>query len=123
MDNSKESSIDDSIKLARSNRYVCSNYLRNISCVRKKMTDYKQLILDRINGSTGVKAVDLVVSIMSKEVNPQVFKLEEYDNALRELVDSGQIIEMEYVLPHMDYRTKSIYFPKRTTFTFRQGKK
>ena len=35
-------------------------------------------------------------------------------DVLNNLVANGQIREVEYVLPHMRYRTKSIYFPSTT---------
>jgi hypothetical protein len=35
-------------------------------------------------------------------------------DVLNNLVANGQIREVEYVLPYMRYRTKSIYFPSTT---------
>ena len=31
---------------------------------------------------------------------------------LEELVQAGEIIEVEYILPYMDYRLKSFYLPR-----------
>lgn len=39
--------------------------------------------------------------------------------ALEELVVAGEIIEVEYALPHMDYRIKSLYFPKGSQIVVR----
>jgi len=73
------------------------------------MEKIKELIINCINEHTGIKGVDLVVDVCSNEVNT-----EEYENALNELVMNGEIIEVEYTLPSMDYRVKSMYFPKET---------
>jgi len=79
------------------------------------MTDYKEIIKTKIDNSTGIKGVELSLAVMDV-VNPAIFKFEEYWNAITELVESGEVMELEFVLPQIDYRTKSIYFPKGTTW-------
>lgn len=40
---------------------------------------------------------------------------------LNELVEQDRILEIEYVLPKMDYRIKSIYMPKGTEVVIKGG--
>jgi len=35
---------------------------------------------------------------------------------VQDLVDKGELVEVEYVLPNMDYRIKSFLLPKGTVF-------
>ena len=42
---------------------------------------------------------------------------EQYIKILESMVKNGLIIEVEYVLESMDYRTKSMYFPANTRIT------
>lgn len=42
-------------------------------------------------------------------------------DSLEELVRLGRIVEVEYTLPKMDYRVKSIYFPAGTKVSLRHG--
>ncbi len=75
----------------------------------------KQKILDIINSRQGVKAVELVLAIMD-DVNPIRFNQDEFHLALNELIEFGEIIEIEYILPNIEYRVKSFYLPKGTKF-------
>jgi len=77
--------------------------------------NYKEIIKTKIDHSTGIKGVELSLAVMDI-VNPAVFKFEEYWKELTELVKTGEVMELEFVLPQIDYRTKSIYFPKGTTW-------
>jgi hypothetical protein len=74
-------------------------------------------IVNTVKLRAGIKAVDLVLAVM-EFTNPVMLVQHEYESALAEAIASGEIIEVDYVLPEMDYRTKSIYFPKGTTFEF-----
>jgi hypothetical protein len=76
---------------------------------------YKDLIIGKVNASTGIKSVDLALAVMDL-VNPVKFNHEEYSNALSDAVERSEIVEMEFILPQIDYRTKSIYFPRGTKF-------
>lgn len=73
----------------------------------------REVILRMINSHQGIKGVDLALKVMS-EINPSVFKVEEYWDALNSLIGSKEIVEVEYTLPQLSYRIKSIYFPKGT---------
>jgi len=77
---------------------------------------YKEAILHVVDAKTAVKNVDLALAVMER-VNPTKFELEKYQSALEELVETGEIINVDYTLESMDYRTKSIYFPKGTVIS------
>jgi len=66
-----------------------------------------------VNAHQGIKGVDLALHVMS-EVNPVIFDIQEYWDALNSLIGSKEIVEVEYTLPQLSYRIKSIYFPKGT---------
>jgi hypothetical protein len=74
---------------------------------------YREAILTTINTRNGVNGVDLVLKCMGI-INPLTFSNKDYIFILAELVASGEIVELEFILPSMDYRMKSIYFPKGT---------
>lgn len=73
----------------------------------------KEIILSLIRESTGIRGVELALSVLNKTM-PRYFESEMYQECLEELVKSGEIVELEYTLPDMDYRVKSIFFPKGT---------
>lgn len=50
--------------------------------------------------------------------NPHNFDEKEYNRSLCDLLNTREVIEIEYILPQMDYRIKSMYFPKGTQFKF-----
>jgi len=77
----------------------------------------KDTILQIVNEKQGIKAVELVLKVMDI-VNPARFNLEEYNEGLTQLIHNREIIELEYILPNMENRVKSIYFPKGTIFEF-----
>ncbi len=72
----------------------------------------REAILTTVNTRNGVNGVDLVLNCMGL-VSPW-FDDKDYMFHLAELVSSGEIVELEFILPTMDYRLKSIYFPKGT---------
>jgi len=74
---------------------------------------YREAILTTINTRNGVNGVDLVLKCMGI-INPLTFINKDYIFILAELVALGEIVELEFILPQMEYRLKSIYFPKGT---------
>jgi len=72
----------------------------------------REAILTAVNTRNGINGVDLVLDCMGL-VSPW-FDNKDYIFQLAELVSSGEIVELEFILPQMDYRLKSIYFPKGT---------
>jgi uncharacterized membrane protein YcjF (UPF0283 family) len=82
------------------------------------MTTLKEKIVAIVNENTGIKATQLVTDVViqchnTNEIHPGTENLLQ---AINELVESGEIVELEFVLPSMEYRVKSIYFPKGTIF-------
>lgn len=69
----------------------------------------KELIVKTVNDHQGIKATELAVDVISEntEITP-----DDYENALSELIRNGEIVEVEYTLPSMDYRVKSWFLPK-----------
>lgn len=70
-------------------------------------------ILNKINLRGGIKATELVLEVMG-EINPNKWEGDLFQEIVNEMIKEGHIIELEYILPNMDYRVKSIYFPKGT---------
>ncbi len=73
----------------------------------------KDLVSKTVNEHQGIKATELVVLVV-QQCSEFPFKHEEFENAVSELVEEGEIVELEYTLPSMDYRVKSYYLPKGT---------
>lgn len=80
---------------------------------------HREAILITVNTRQGINGVDLVLNCMGIlgpfKLSHSLFTLE-----LAKLVEEGEIVELEYTLPHMTYRLKSIYFPKGTTLHVRE---
>ncbi len=75
----------------------------------------KELIKKTVNQNPGIKGVNLVLDVtvsLSKEVDE--WEEDAYFEALEDLVSQKEIIEVEYVLPGLGNKIKSIYFPKGT---------
>jgi hypothetical protein len=81
--------------------------------MKTKETDVREVILTVISNRPGIKNVDLVLNCMNL-LNPLKFEATDYNFELNKLISEHEIVELEYILPHMDYRVKSIYFPKGT---------
>ena len=77
----------------------------------------RDAILNVIESNQGLKGVDLVVKVMGL-INPTVFNHEQFNNEVMKLVNERMIIELTYELSNMDYRVKSMYFPKGTRLHF-----
>ena len=76
---------------------------------------YRDVVLEVVNNSTGKKSVSLVLDVM-KIMGPVRVDANDLHQAIEKLVQEDEIVELEYTLPSMDYRVKSIYFPKGTVF-------
>lgn len=73
----------------------------------------KELICQTINRKPGIRAIDLLLKVISD--NEEFVELgSHFNTAIEELVENGDIVEIEYVLDTMNYRCKTIYFPKGT---------
>lgn len=79
--------------------------------------DYRELVRNIVEESTGIKAVELATAVVwAIEEKERKQNYDIWKDALDPLIEAGEIVELEYVLPTMDYRIKSIFFPKGTTF-------
>ncbi len=66
---------------------------------------------------SGMKATELVAEVMStlcEKHKDLGVSSEELLNEVEVLIQSGDIIEIDFVVPAMDYRIKSFYLPKDT---------
>ena len=75
----------------------------------------REAIIDTINAHQGIKGVYLVIKVM-EVINPVQFSHNDYQEELKILINEKEIVELEYTLPTIAYRIKSIYFPKGTIF-------
>ena len=81
----------------------------------------REVILQVIKESQGIKNVDLALKVMA-EVGPGSFDKDKFELAVAQLIHGKEIIEVEFVLPNVDYRMKSIYFPKGTRLGINNGR-
>jgi hypothetical protein len=71
----------------------------------------KEIIRKTVNSHQGIKSVELVLEVMQQASDMNITI---YEDALMELIEERGIVEIEYTLPQMDYRVKSLYLPKDT---------
>jgi hypothetical protein len=76
----------------------------------------RDAIIRSVEIRNGIPAVELVLNVMNLTNNIVSFNDSDYKRELDNLVATGKIVELDFILPHMDYRIKSIYFPKGTKF-------
>lgn len=85
----------------------------------RKMTNKKQagaslkeVILEKVESAC--KATELFLYVVSQycESGRRAPTFGEIEREVSLLVERGDIVEFDYVLPSMDYRVKTIYFPK-----------
>jgi len=74
------------------------------------MTTEEQ-ILKLVNESTGIKATELVARMDDEN-------LLDFQEVVNKLVKEDKIIEMEYTVPNLSWRLKSMYFPAGSMFKF-----
>lgn len=90
----------------------------------------KEFILEEVKN--GIKAVELAALVaraqaedidiytetrefeVSRQIPVKKYSQAPFLNVVNDLIGSGDIVELEYVLPHMDYRVKSFYMPRGT---------
>jgi hypothetical protein len=77
------------------------------------MEKLKEKLEEVINGSTGIKAIELVCNI-SEFIHTNKYDSKQIDLALEELLADEKICELEFIIPKLDYKIKSIYFPRGT---------
>lgn len=78
----------------------------------------KESIIQIVNNHQGIKGTELAIQVISEHLN---ISPDDFDSALAECIKNGDIVEVEYTLPMMDYRVKSLYFPKETVIVISQA--
>lgn len=79
--------------------------------ILEKLTS-QTLNIVRARGS--VTGVELALAVM-QNMYPVTYPTETFLQMLETMVKQGAIVEVEYVLPDMKDRVKSVYFPAGTT--------
>ena len=75
----------------------------------------KKIIIQVITDSQGCKSVELIAKLANNCSDALEFEI---PALLEELFDEKKIEEMEYILPNIPYRVKSLFFPAGTTFNY-----
>jgi hypothetical protein len=75
------------------------------------MTPLQEFISRMVEDKGPIKGVDLAVEVATHQHGSRP---DEITEALADLVECGEIVEVEYILERMNYRVKSMYFPKGT---------
>lgn len=73
----------------------------------------KELIIKVVESVQGGKGPELV-PVLIREFAASGLATDNIPILLQELVDENKLVEVEYVLPSLDFRLKSIYLPKGT---------
>lgn len=81
----------------------------------KPRKEMKKTIQERITEivvvTQGIKGVELGARLATERLD---LTIDQILIAVQDLVDTGELVEIEYNLPEMNYRTKSFYLPKGT---------
>ena len=79
--------------------------------------EIKDAIVERVTANQGMKATQLAAEAdLAIEANPF---MDDIPEMYEELVREGRLLEIEYVLPNLPFRTKSFYLPAGTTISVR----
>lgn len=90
--------------------------------VREKLAIHK-FLTSKVNEKYGIKGTELIVEFVSAhmegklEPNVPHDLVVDYTEELNELVQQGDLVEIEVVLPDSAYRARSMYFPRGTEIT------
>ena len=86
------------------------------------MNNYHELIVKRVNDSSGIGSIKLSLDVMT-EIGPGNFNITSYVHELEYAVKKGEIVELEFIVPTSSHKMSSLYFPKGTIFHSLAGKK
>ena len=75
----------------------------------------KKAIIQVIADSQGCKSAELVAKLANNCSDALEFEI---PALLEELFNEKKIEEMEYILPNIPHRIKSLFFPAGTTFSY-----
>jgi hypothetical protein len=85
------------------------------------MDALRKAIIEMVEEEQGVKATELVPQIAIR--HPElIIVLNEMPDVLEQLVHEGELVEVEYILHTMSYKSKSWYLPKGTEVIVRDGR-
>lgn len=79
------------------------------------MDPLKAAILYIVDEYQGIKATELAVRIFEQGLDLSKYDSSKMLDVLNELIEAGELVEINYILPTMTYRTKSFLLPKGTT--------
>ena len=77
-----------------------------------KMTKLAKMVLKRTNEKQGWKITEAVADKILVEL--AIKEKEDLMKVIEELVKYEKLIEIEYILPNLEYRIKSFLLPKET---------
>jgi len=81
------------------------------------LADVKELIVRKVNSLNGVKATalagdpEVIEACLAAERD--MHEDVELVHLIDELIQDGELVEVEYILPDMQYRVKSLLLPKK----------
>ena len=82
--------------------------------MNKHLTDrLTDAILYIVDSKGAIKSVDLAIAVVQL-MHPIEYDSKDYLEMLKELVGGDKLVEIEYILPNMPDRVKSVYFPVGT---------
>jgi hypothetical protein len=85
-----------------------------------QMTSLKARIVELVRERGAVKMCHVLPALLEGDtlglISKRTIRLwaDNYQEAISQLVTEGRLIDLEYVLPHMNYRVKSMLFPAGT---------
>lgn len=80
--------------------------------------DLREAIIQIVTDKQGCKATELA-PLIAEGYPDLVCELDKVVETIESLVASGELVEVEYILPQMTYRIKSMLFPKGTEVQLR----
>lgn len=80
------------------------------------MESVERVISEIVTDCQGIRATELAAKLAA-DTRLGAISFETLMPVLTSMVQRGELVEVEYVLPTMNYRIKSIYFPKGTEVT------
>lgn len=83
----------------------------------------KETILNIVKGSNGCKMIELASNVsLYNELRLANLETTDITKIIDEMICSNLLIEIEFVLPDMDYRVKSFLVPGDTEIRIRDSK-
>ena len=81
----------------------------------------RQAIVEIVETKQGCKATELVDFIAG--THPELLVvLDDLTDTIEEMVHEGELVEVEYVLPQIEYRAKSYLLPRGTQIIVHDGR-